>query len=156
MLPEVLLPPAIGQSILMVLKHALPERFSDGTPSSEASASPVFSGGVVRAGSRALPAVLAVLIATVASARAAETFGPMGRTVASEAAAVRMLSEAIVRAVRTLSEDEPDEPADVPERWAQFAGPDPALAGSVSQGERPAQAGPPLGWQSMVRPPPAE
>jgi hypothetical protein len=140
----------------MVLKNAIPDRFSDAAGDAEAfTPPPPSAAGIVRAGSRALPAVLAVLIAMVASARAAEAFGPVGRTMASEAAAVRMLSEAIVRAVRTLSEDEPDEPAIAPERWADLTGPDPVAAGQPSGDERPAQAGPPLGWQTLVRPPPA-
>lgn len=157
------MPPRIGLprrgrvSILMVLKKAIPDRFSDAAGDAEASTPPPPSAaGIVRAGSRALPAVLAVLIAMVASARAAEAFGPVGRTMASEAAAVRMLSEAIVRAVRTLNEDEPDEPVIAPERWADVGGPDRATTDRPINGELPPQAGPPTGWQSLVRPPPAE
>ncbi len=112
--------------------------------------------GTVRAGSRALPAVLAVLVAMLASARAAEAFAPVGRTMASEAAAVRMLSEAIVRAVRTLSEDDQDKPAALPDSDHGPAGVELlAQAGLPEEGQDPDRA-PGLGWHEMDRPPPLD
>lgn len=108
----------------------------------------------MRAGGRALPAVLMVALAIVASARAAETLGPVGRSVASEVAAVRLLSDAIVRAVRTLA-DEPDHaPAALPDRVVDVGALPPACLARPSRPEAPAAWRQELGWHRLSRPPP--
>lgn len=95
-----------------------------------------------------------VLVALVASARTAEGLVPVGRTMASEAAAIRLLSDAIVRAVRDLSPDRPDRPDMAPGQTQVDS-----LGGPVAQLVPPDGANEPgspprLGWHLLDRPPP--
>lgn len=119
-------------------------RFSDGTAPT----------AVARAGPRTIPAVLMVLVALLASGRAAEGLGPVGRSMASEAAAVRILSDAIVRAVRHLAEDSKPVPASVPTPQDEIG--DLARIARV-EFDRHDSAWPGvalLGWHVLDRPPP--
>ncbi|MEZ6233614.1 MAG: hypothetical protein R3B68_05455 [Phycisphaerales bacterium] len=108
-----------------------------------------------RPGPRAVPALLVVLVALAASARA-ETLGPVTRSVATEAAAVRLLSDALVRAVRNLGEqdEDRDEPVVAPVPVADFA--TAAIAPPAPEaGEEPGvKHAPALGWHLLDMPPP--
>lgn len=139
----------------MTVNEPSTDQFSDDAPGPRQS--PRAGGGKGGwSGHRALPAVIAVLIATVASARAAEALAPVGRTMASEAAAVRMLSEAIVRAVRDLNQDEDDAPAVHPDLLAGRVadGGESAEGDAAEVGTRPLGTDR-LGWHELDRPPPA-
>lgn len=96
-----------------------------------------------------------VLVALVASARAAEGLAPVGRTVASEAAAVRLLSDAIFRAVRDLADEDEHKPVAAPASEAEA---DTIVLLAAAQ-ERISRGGPPhaaaLGWHLLDMPPPA-
>ncbi|MCA9288751.1 MAG: hypothetical protein KDA05_09220 [Phycisphaerales bacterium] len=108
-----------------------------------------------RPGPRAVPALLVVLVALAASARA-ETLGPVTRSVATEAAAVRLLSDALVRAVRNLGEqdEDRDEPVAAPVPAADFA--TAAIAPPAPEpGDEPGVGhAPVLGWHLLDMPPP--
>ena len=139
----------------MTVNEPPKDRFSDDAPGPRQS-SRAGSGKGGWSSHRALPAVIAVLIATVASARAAEALAPVGRTMASEAAAVRLLSEAIVRAVRDLNQDEDDAPAIHPDLLAGRVGDGGESVGRDAPeiGTRPHRTDR-LGWHELDRPPPA-
>jgi len=95
-----------------------------------------------------------VLVALLASGQVAQGFGPVGRSVASEAAAVRLLSDAIVRAVRDLADDQKPLPAAVPVRQDKA---DEFLR--IARAPRVVPDSGPiaiarLGWHVLDRPPP--
>lgn len=96
-----------------------------------------------------------VLVALLASGQVTQGFGPVGRSVVSEAAAVRLLSDAIVRAVRDLADDQKPLPAAIPvqqDEADEFV--------RITRAARLAPDAQPtalarLGWHVLDRPPPA-
>ena len=134
----------------MVVIRQNPERAGvRAVPDARAEAGP-------RTGPRAVPALLVVLVALAASARA-ETLGPVTRSVATEAAAVRLLSDALVRAVRNLGEqdEDRDEPVVAPVPAAEFAIAAIAPPAPESGDEPGVTHAPSLGWHLLDMPPPA-
>ena len=133
----------------MVVNRQTPERAGvRAAPEARAEAGP-------RHGPRAVPALLVVLVALAASAQA-ETIGPVTRSVATEAAAVRLLSDALVRAVRNLGEqdDDRDEPVVAPVPAAEFGVAAIAPPAPETGDEAGIRHGACLGWHLLDKPPP--